>query len=225
MDTDFAHCLFEAISDSAIHRFSKLMLKDMEQLDILGSWRPEEFLLKRRLRSVTKVGLSEIEPYLSNQPWSQLLAEKRVLVVHPFAHTIEQQYHNKRTLLFKDERVLPVFKSLVAIKAVQTIAGQKCEFGDWFEALQSMKDDIDRREYDVAIIGCGAYGFPLAAHVKRTGKQAIHLGGATQILFGIKGKRWDNNPAVGPMYNDHWVRPAPEDVPQQAHRVEDGCYW
>jgi hypothetical protein len=216
---------FFSISESSILRFSELMLKDMEQLDILGSWRPEELLLRRHLRNVKNIDLTALEPYLSTQPWSQLLVGKRVLVVHPFARTIEEQYHSKRSLLFKDKRVLPAFKSLVAIKAVQTIGGQKSEFSDWFEALQSMKDDIDRHEYDVAIIGCGAYGFPLAAHVKRAGKQAIHLGGATQILFGIKGRRWDNHREIGPMYNDHWVRPALEDVPQQANMIEGGCYW
>jgi hypothetical protein len=68
-------------------------------------------------------------------------------------------------------------------------------------------------------------GFPLAAHVKRMGKKAIHMGGATQILFGIKGKRWDTHPVIGAMYNEHWVRPALEDVPQQANKVEGGCYW
>ena len=45
-------------------------------------------------------------------------------------------------------------------------------------------------DFDTAIIGCGAYGFPLAAKLKAAGKQAFHMGGATQLLFGIKGSRW-----------------------------------
>jgi glycerol-3-phosphate dehydrogenase len=53
-----------------------------------------------------------------------------------------------------------------------------------------------KKDYDVALIGCGAYGLPLASHVKRKGKQSIHLGGGLQLLFGIKGKRWDDNPEV-----------------------------
>lgn len=36
-----------------------------------------------------------------------------------------------------------------------------------------MKSEIDKCDYDVCLIGCGAYGFPLAAHVKHKGKQAI----------------------------------------------------
>ena len=84
---------------------------------------------------------------------------------------------------------------------------------------------MDAIDYDVAIIGCGAYGFSLAAHTKRMGKKAIHLGGATQILFGIKGKRWDELPAVNKFYNKYWVRPLPEETPARKERVEGGCYW
>ena len=49
-----------------------------------------------------------------------------------------------------------------------------------------MEDGIAEIDFEVALIGCGAYGLPLAAHVKRLGKKAVHLGGATQNLV------WDN---------------------------------
>ena len=84
------------------------------------------------------------------------------------------------------------------------------------------------KEADVAIIGCGAYGFPLAAKLKQAGKQAIHLAGATQLLFGIKGKRWEENTAfayVQKFFNDAWVYPSDEDKPKAADKVEGGCYW
>lgn len=32
-------------------------------------------------------------------------------------------------------------------------------------------------DYDICLIGYSAYGFPLAAHAKRKGKKAVHLGG------------------------------------------------
>jgi hypothetical protein len=208
-----------------IQQFSDLMIEDMKQIDVLGSWRIEERLLLRHFPNAKRVALNSLEPYLSENPWSEALAGKKVLVIHPFNVTIERQYNDKRAFMFKDPRVLPVFKSLETIKAVQTVAGQESEFADWFEALDSMKAAIDVKDFDVAIIGCGAYGFPLAAHVKRMGKKAIHMGGATQLLFGIKGKRWDKHPRIGALFNEYWVRPAPEDVPQQANKVEGGCYW
>lgn len=212
-------------TNQTIKKFSDLMIEDMKQLDVLGSWRIEEILLLKNFPTAKRVALKSLEPYLSENPWSEALAGLKVLVIHPFNVTIERQYAERRTLLFNDKRVLPEFKSLETIKAVQTIAGERSEFADWFEALDFMKAAIDAKDFDVAIIGCGAYGFPLAAHVKRMGRKAIHMGGATQILFGIKGKRWDTHPIIGAMYNEHWVRPAPEDVPQQASKVEGGCYW
>ena len=208
-----------------IERFSSLMIEDMKLLDVLGSWRIEERFLRKHFPAAKLVELKQLEPYFSDNPWSQALEGKRVVVVHPFNTTIERQYHENREFLFPDKRVLPRFASLQTIKAVQTIAGEKSPFKDWFEALDSMKVALDACDYDVAILGCGAYGFPLAAHVKRQGKKAVHLGGATQILFGIRGKRWDDHPIISGFYNDHWVRPAPEDTPQGARKVENGCYW
>jgi len=216
---------FFPMEEKAIERFSRLMLDDMQLLDILGSWRVEEKLLAKHFPRAKNVALQTLEPYLSENPWSEVLEGHKVLVVHPFSSTIERQYHEKRAKLFSDQRILPQFKSLETIKAVQTIAGNSGEFQSWFDALDSMKTAIDSKDYDVAILGCGAYGFPLAAHVKRMGKKAIHLGGSTQILFGIKGRRWDNHPLISPLYNEHWVRPAPEDVPIDANKVENGCYW
>ena len=88
-----------------------------------------------------------------------------------------------------------------------------------------MYEEAMKQEFDVAIIGCGAYGFVLAAMLKRAGKQAIHMGGATQLLFGIKGKRWDEMPQVSKWYNDAWVRPDENEQPKQKNLVEEGCYW
>lgn len=216
---------FFSISEDALKKFSALMIEDMKLLDVLGSWRIEEKFLLKFFPVAKRIELRSLEPYLTENPWSEVLEGLKVLLVHPFNTTIERQYKDNRTLLFADQRVLPKFKTLETINAVQTVAGQKSKFKDWFEALDSMKIEIDAKDFDVAIIGCGAYGFPLAAHVKRMGKKAIHLGGPTQILFGIKGRRWDNHPLISPLYNEHWVRPAPEDVPDGANKVENGCYW
>ncbi|MDZ4290077.1 MAG: hypothetical protein U0984_19075, partial [Prosthecobacter sp.] len=127
-------------------------------------------------------------------------------------------------LLFQDQRVLPEFE-LKTYKSVQSIANTKTRFATWFDALEFMKEQVGQIDFDVAILGCGAYGFPLAAHVKRMGRKAIHLGGATQILFGIKGKRWENIPDVSILMNEHWQRPMPSEMPDGGDKVEGGAYW
>lgn len=216
---------FFPVTEESINQFSKLMILDMKEVDILGSWRVEELFLAKFLKKSVRVPLQTLEPYFQENPWSSLLEDRKVLVIHPFSETIENQYHTKRELLFKDKRVLPKFKSLQTIKAVQTIAGNKSDYANWFDALDHMKSQIDKLDFDVAIIGCGAYGFPLAAHIKRKGKSAIHLGGATQILFGVKGKRWIENKKFDHIINEHFVFPSESEKIKGIEKVENSCYW
>lgn len=215
---------FFPASINNIEKFCELMLQDMNELDALGSWLLEERLFDRELKSVKKVVLEDIEPFFAANPWTHVLAGKKVLVVHPFTETIEAQY-KKRGLLF-DNNLLPEFE-LKTVKAVQSIAGEKTEHEDWFAALKWMQSEIDKVDYDIAIIGCGAYGFPLAAYIKRKGKKAVHLGGVSQLVFGIKGKRWDSY-IVWPytnLFNEHWVYPGETEKPGNAAMVEGACYW
>jgi len=215
---------FFPATEEKILEFCLLMMDDVKEVDILGSWLKEEAYFADALTNVKRVVLEDIEPFFAPNPWTRALKGKKVLVIHPFADTIEQQYQ-KRDLLFENE-LLPEFE-LKTIKAVQTSAGEKSEFADWFEALNHMKRQIDAIDFDICIIGCGAYGFPLAAHVKRMGKKSVHLAGVTQLLFGIKGKRWENF-IVYPyanLFNDHWVRPGQAEKPKNAQVVEGACYW
>lgn len=208
----------------AVETFCELMISDTSHLDVLGSWLKDERHFQDKLKGVKRLLLEDLEPFFSETPWTWKLEGKKVLVVHPFAETIESQY-KKRGSLFENN-LLPEFE-LKTIKAVQTIAGQECEFKDWFEALNFMKSQIDSIDFDICIIGAGAYGFPLGAHVKRIGKKAIHLGGVTQLLFGIKGNRWEDF-IVWPymnLFNENWVRPGELEKPKNATIVEGGCYW
>lgn len=221
-------------TEENLTKFGDMMIEDSKQLDILGSWLPDEKTMITSFNlNLTKVTLLALEPYWSNNPWSRILEGKKVLVIHPFASLIEQQYNEKRKVLFEDKRVLPKFE-LKTIKAVQSFGGD-CEYHDWFEALDSMKKQMDGTDYDIVLIGCGAYGFPLAAHAKRMGKQAVHLGGALQLLFGIRGKRWDEpnygiqefgkQNAYKTLFNDSWIYPSASYIPSKAKQVEGGCYW
>lgn len=211
-------------SKEIISRFSKLMLNDINELDVLGSWLKFEGPYVKHLKKLTTIKLQDIEPYYHKEPWTKELENKTVLVIHPFTESIEMQY-KKRDLLFKNPAILPNF-TLKTIKSVQSIAGQKnLQYKDWFEALEGMKEQINHTEFDIALIGCGAYGFPLAAHVKRIGKQAIHIGGATQILFGVKGNRWEGHEVISKLFNEHWTKPNKSETPRNSEDVENACYW
>lgn len=208
-----------------LDRFYDTMMEDIKQLDILGSWLYRENFFENQLKEVKRIKRFDMEPYFHDKPWSRELNGKRVLVVHPFSSSIRKQYA-KRDKLFANPDVLPSFE-LITYRPVQSIAGNydKLPFKSWFEALHSMKADISAIDFDVAILGCGAYGFPLAAHIKRMGKQSIHLGGATQILFGIIGRRWETEYNMSNYINENWVRPSEEEIPNNFEQIEGGCYW
>lgn len=216
-----------------LNKFCELMIEDSKCIDFLGSWLQKEILFSELLLQIPKTRLTYLEPFFSKAPWTAALKGKKVLVVHPFAKSIYYQYEN-RELLFANKDILPEFASLKVIPAVQTQGIGDERFKDWFEALEWMKNKIDNSDYDVCLIGCGAYGFPLAAHIKRQGKKAIHLGGVLQLLFGIRGKRWENpnygnasfpSGAYLNLPNEYWIRPSEEETPKFASNVEGGCYW
>jgi len=204
--------------------FCELMINELPNVDILGSWLKEESFFADQLVNAKKVMLEDLEPFFSSNPWTKALANKKVLVVHSFAETIESQYI-KREKLFEND-MLPEFQ-LITLKAIQSAANEKTNFKDWFEALDWMTEKIKEIDFDICILSCGAYGFPLAARVKRMGKKSIHLGGVTQLLFGIKGKRWENH-IVYPysnLFNEYWVRPNNNEKPQNANLMEGATYW
>lgn len=220
----------------AITQFCDLMMQDMKELNLLGCWVKNEAYFTKGLEHTQRVHLRLLEPFWADKPWTRCLKNKKIIVVHPFAKDILSQYTNNRTLLFSNPDTLPEFASLRTVKAVQSLGGENNGFKDWFDALKWMEDEIDKEDYDICLIGCGAYGFPLAAHVKRQGKKAVHLGGALQLLFGIRGKRWEN-PSYGvrewgipygsysSLMNKYWVRPGEGGRPKNANQVEGGCYW
>jgi len=208
-------------NEKLLKKFKEVYLNAAGHLDILAVWNYknhfiDKIKLMRRLSNIEYIiPLGVVDKV--NCLWLKELEGKKILVIHPFKRTIEGQYKKWDKL-----GILPKLGNLEVIKAVQTFAEtEDNRFGTWFDALDYMKKEIDKKDFDVALIGCGAYGLPLAAYVKSIGKQALHVAGGLQLLFGIKGKRWDNDGR----YNEYWVSPVKEDFIENYKKIEDGCYW
>lgn len=217
---------FFPVTHEGLKKFYSMYKQDVKDLDLLVSWRIEELLFRKWLRRKSYVRKTTLDKfYLHEHPWTYALKGKRVLVVHPFAETIEEQYYKNREQLFANKEILPEFASLETIKAVQSVAGNVVGYDSWFDALEWMKNEIDKKDFDVALLGCGAYAMPLAAHIKRNGRKAIHMGGILQFLFGIKGKRYIELEETSKFINEYFVLPSASDRPRLADRVEGGCYW
>lgn len=215
-------------------QFVELMTESVKELDIVGVWSRymEEWLINQFAKESNVAWIHNLEPWNvditkdDGVRWSYALKDKRVLIIHPFEDTIREQYDKHRMELFKniDEELLPEFE-LITIKAVQSMGGGVEGYADWFDAYNQMLEQCRNLDFDVAIIGCGAYGFPLGAEIKKMGKIAIHLGGVTQLLFGIRGRRWDSYGGIyESMINDSWTRPSNREITTIMKEIENGCY-
>ena len=206
--------------------FSAIYLESAKSADIMGlcGVYKEKVIIDRYCPNSKFVKARSIEPYYYKEPWTAALGGKRILIVHPFVETISKQYLC-REKLFDNPSILPAFSDIQFVKTVQSAAGAKTEFETWSAALEYMCGEINKKEFDIAIIGAGAYAMPICAHVKQIGKIAVQMSGATQLLFGIKGKRWDSHPFISALYNEYWVRPNENETPPEVEKVEGGSYW
>lgn len=206
--------------------YAKVYLEAIREVDLLGVMdAPYERAILEHLAADPILGdLGGLEPYLSPRPWSAALKDRKVLVVHPFAESIRSQFSARREQLFANPAILPSF-DLTVIPAPQTIAGNPSPHADWSEAFRLLCELVGRTDFDVAIVGCGGYGLPLGAFIKDLGKTCIHIGGATQILFGIWGARWRGQAAFRALATGAWISPGPDEKPAGADSVENGCYW
>jgi hypothetical protein len=214
------------VSDAGLEAFAHIYQRALQQVDLLGFWQTDfQASLVNALEPTPALcSLSALEPFRQTRPWSEALNGRSVLVIHPFAASIETQYRCHRPKLFRDSRVLPAFR-LQVLKPPLTHAPNTEGFTSWTEAFQHLQDQVLGMSFDLALLGCGAYGLPLAAAIRREGRQAIHLGGALQLLFGICGRRWDGDSQIQRLITPDWCRPRSDETPTTAAGIEGGCYW
>ena len=195
----------------------------------------EKAFVKRFNQNAVHIHSRSVEPFYAGHsfreddiPWSAELSDKVLLVVHPFSVSIHRQYyrHQHGTPLFEDARILPRLKLLKTVPAVVGIGGANVEH-NWSTNLENMKIQITAQQpFDFAILGCGGYGHPLAHFIVETlNVPALYMGGGTQLLFGIRGTRWEGHRLLKTLIRPSWVHPLPNEIPPSAERVEDSAYW
>jgi hypothetical protein len=215
--------------EATYHQFCDLFVDRLSSIDLCALWHnPGEFALTEQFcPGAIWTELQALEPYFYPEaPWSAALAGKRVLVVHPFEDSIRAQFARRVDIWRSMPGLLPDFE-LVTLKSPYGFSDNS--YADWFGMLSALETKMTELAvspgFDVALLGCGAAGIPLAAHAKKLGKIGIHTGGATQLLFGIRGGRWDQRPDFQRFFNDAWVRPQPHETPKEAPKVDKGGYW
>ncbi len=213
----------------AVDRYAALTIEGMSECDYLSAmWPPRIYMpyfFKKFAKNATPT-FTDLGPYFdmeTEKTWVRALKGKKVLVINSFTKSIEYQYKRKDKLVEDKKFELPEFE-LITYKTYVTQVGERpgC-FKNSFEVLDKMLSDIKNIDFDVALIGAGAYGFPLAVEIKRMGKVAIETCGRTPLFFGIYGER-DVQQGIEKYMTDAWIRPM-EQPPEKFKQVENGCYW
>jgi hypothetical protein len=205
------------------HDFAALYKKSvLPSCDFIFAWQnsKKESTLIRKFASQAQTTSGFLQDFVPGS-WIQHLAGKRVLVISPFSETVQRQ-HPKRPQIWQRVPELGVDFELLTLSCPLHSHMVPPVHADWFIALEAMKAGMRQLDYDVLLVGAGAWGLPLATAAKEAGKVGIHMGGNVQLLFGIKGARWDSYPDL---YNEHWVYPAESETPKGVENVEGSCYW
>jgi hypothetical protein len=203
----------------------------VRKMDFIAQWQPEctfldayeQAFLDRELPKAIRGHFHSLEPV--GAPWLRPLSHLRWLVISPFCQTISSQL-NKLTQLnifhgVPADSLARIAATCRLLPCPQLPYMVQPKHRDWFHGLQELQDAMSRETFDIAIIGAGAWSIPLAAHAKLIGKIGLHLGGTVNLLFGIRGGRFEDRG----LYNDHWIRPLPSECPANHKLLENGAYW
>lgn len=195
----------------------------------------EKALIADRSPEALQIPLRGLEPYYvpeGSRRWTNALDGKRVAIVSSFARTAVTQAARARgvwgdaaeTLLPSSVTWVPVVTGFPPAVASGPTAWP-IAINSWKAAVRHCVDSIVAARCEIALIGCGALGMLIAEGCRKNGIGAIVMGGAVQVLFGIKGSRWATHDVIGKFWNDAWVWPAADETPAGAGNIEGACYW
>ena len=171
-----------------------------------------------------------LEPYYAIMdgitPWTHSLIDKKVLIVHPFVESFQNQLKNTFEI-FPGKPIFLENQKFVFYKPYNTAAGNHIH-KNWKETFQKMCSEIAVLDFDIALLGCGGYGIPLSGFIYDSlGKSAIYVGGGLQLLFGVMGERWNSTDMWKDIIKENdckFIRPSKnENLPNK--ELLGDCYW
>ena len=223
---------------TSFHLWKNQCIDATKEADILatGWYEPlkyaEQIALKEWKSNAIQVPLRSLEPYYVSQEeqWIRYFSGHSVSVVTCFTKTAMKQVDNLKNIWG------PVINwpSDISWNWVQTghppsvaegVNEWPSNINDSIQAINWIVSEVIKQGSRFAIIGCGGIGMPVALKLKERGVICIVLGGAIQVLFGIKGRRWENHSVISKFWNEHWVSPSEAETPAGSSAIEGGCYW
>jgi len=150
------------------------------------------------------------------------MSGRKVLAISSFDGLIQTQYSSGN--------VYKIYERFPTLSGLSTIKFPYCFLNNgphrnYFETLDAVFEEIRNIDFDIALLGCGAYGHMLCHRIhEELNKDAIYIGGSIQTIFGILSKR-EKDCSNLPV-NKYWITDIPEEYkPENYKSIENGCYW
>jgi len=220
----------------SIIKYAKMYLQAFEYCDAYFEWEPWGDVYRYIPSSHNFINMNfghkkqfwaftlDIFHNIFNNPWTQALKGKRLLIISPFVKSMKEKLD-----ILPEIYGVDLFPGCLFtfIKPPQTQG--ECESDEFDIELEKFMTEVKKikDDFDIALCSCGGYGNLVCAEIYKLGKSAIYVGGVLQMFFGIYGNRWlKERPDVLRLFmNKHWSRPKEEECPTGHKRVEGGCYW
>lgn len=215
-------------SEKTVINFSENLLDKLQFLDLIPRWNKvipdfEDFIFKQYCNKAHITKLEHLEPYFFTPPWTDFLRDKKVLVFSPFKESIDLNF--KKLNLIWNNKITNNFNLKVIKYPFSLPISNNNEFKESNDVYLKYADILNKEDFDVGIFGTGYTSLLFTLQAKMLGKSGIHLGGSTQILFGVKGRRWKEIDKFHSFFNEHWTEPLNNEKPEKHSIVEGGCYW
>jgi len=185
-------------------------------------------------RNSVALPLRALEPYYvpMEMMWTRFLEYHKVAIVSSFADTMMKQIPKAKHIWGdRVNSLLPPHAQFIPIRTgyAPVLANGRAEWPgnptSWEDAVDSVVQRVVDSGAEIVLIGCGGLGMILGNRLKKLGKVCIVMGGAIQVLFGIKGNRWETHSIISRFWNDEWVYPSEDETPADSCSIEKACYW
>ena len=212
--------------------FARLLEDSIREVDALAvfGWNNEDKVVELLHDGAHVVPPKTLEPYFyPGEGWWHELGGKRLLIVNSIASELRARFTVdtlNRLWPHENGKVNSIIPSEIHIidAPYGWDATQQHRFATFQYLLDNIKLQVEKIDFDIALVACGGYGLPLAAWIKQRGKQAIHLGGVIQVWGGFKGARFETLVPWKHIINEHWIPYPDKKIPTDRSHAE-GDYW
>jgi len=214
--SQFINHLKEAVGNCHLTQF---FVHEGFVMSLLNKYK-EDFIQQYKINNFTILNGTEFQDRIDNI--FSMMNNKKVLVISSFDGLVKQQ--------FESGNLHKIYSNFPNIIKLYTIKFPYCFHNNgphqnYFETLETIFEEIKQINFDIAILGCGAYGHMLCHKIDTIlKKDAIYVGGSIQTLFGIISSREKEHGKI--KYNENWISVIPSEYrPENYKLIENGCYW